>query len=164
MAGDIVGRGYGSPDFVKELRPSTYSVSTDKDSHFTDQLIQDASESENVSGLRSSRVRILKAVMQSDQQLKFGLFIYRTKDFDDLDIDSDKFVGYLEFNSPRYGVQQSGGQYRIDLNGLDIDYIDEDVTNQLHLVLKNLSPTTKNSGPTGEVKFDFSIETKSQRS
>jgi len=160
MAKSITGKGYGAPDFVKELRPAIYTVSTDKDTQFTDELAKNSIERENISGLRENRVCVVKASVQSDQLLRYGLFLYATSDFEESDIDLDKFVSYIEFNLPLYGIQQTGGQYRMDVNGLEIDYIDESEAKQLHLVLKNLSPTTKNQGSTGEVKFDLIIESK----
>ena len=160
MAKSITARGIGAPDFVKEFRPVVYTVASDKDTHFTEALIKNAIERENITGLRSDRVRITKVAIQSDQQLWYEILLYATDDFEESDLDSDKFIGSIEFNLPVYGFQQTTSQWRLDLEGLNIDYVDEDKTKEIHAVLKNLSPTAKIAGATGEVKIEFLCESR----
>lgn len=160
MVKSITARGIGAPDFVKELRTIIYTLSSNKDVHFTDQLAQNAIERENLTGLRSNRLRISRISIQSDQQLLYELLLYGTDAFEESDLDSDRFVASVELNLPTYGVQQTTSQWRLDLLNLNIDYIDVDSTMEIHAVLRNLSPTTKNAGATGEVKLDFLCESR----
>lgn len=152
--------GIGAPDFVKELRTVIYTVSSDKDSHFTGELVKDAVERENIAGLRSNRIRISKISIQSDQQLLFEVLLYGTDEFEEADLDEDRFIASVEFNLPTYGFQQTTSQWRLDIEGLNIDYVDVDGTKEIHAVLRNLSPTSKNAGAAGEVKVDFLCESR----
>ena len=158
MSKPITAKGIGAPDFVKELRAVIYTVSSDKDSHFTDSLAQNGVERENIEGLRSNRVRITRISIQADQQLFFEVLLYGTKDFEETDLDNDYFIASVELNLPIYGIQQTTSQWRLDIPDLNIDYVDSDKTKRLHVVLRNLSPTDKNAGATGEVKLDFLCE------
>jgi len=154
----IVARGIGAPDFVKELRTVIYTVSSDKDTHFTEELIKNAVERENIIGLRSNRVRISKVSIQSDQQLLYEVLLYSTDLFEESDLDTDRFIASVELNLPTYGFQQTESQWRLDIKNLNIDYIDVDLSKEIHVVLKNLSPTTKNAKASGEVKLEFLCE------
>ena len=160
MGKALTARGIGAPDFVKELRTVIYQVITDKDTHFTEALTKNSIERENVTGLRSNRTRITKMSIQADQRLWFEILLYGTDAFEESDLDSDKFIASVEFNLPVYGFQQTTNQWRMDIENLDIDYVDEDGTKEIHTVLKNLSPTSKIAGATGEVKVEFTCETR----
>ena len=154
----LVARGIGAPDFVKELRAVIYPVVSDKDVHFTGALIKNAVERENITGLRSDRVRISKISIQADQRLLYEVLLYGTDDFEESDLDDDRFIASVELNLPTYGFQQTTTQWRLDIEGLNIDYIDVDKTKEIHAVLRNLSPTTKVAGASGEVKLEFLCE------
>jgi len=158
MGKALTARGIGAPDFVKELRSVIYPVTSDKDTHFTEQLIKNAVERENITGLRSNRIRVSKISIQSDQRLLYEVLLYGTDAFEEADLDDDKFIASVELNLPTYGFQQTTGQWMLDIENLNIDYIDLDLTKEIHAVLRNLSPTTKNAGATGEVKLDFLCE------
>ena len=158
MAKPLIARGIGAPDFVKELRSVIYAVASDKDVDFTELIAKNGVERENLTGLRTNRVRIVKASIQSDQQLWYEILLYATDAFEETDLDTDRFIASIEFNLPVYGFQQTTTQWRLDIENLDIDYIDLDGTEEIHAVLKNLSPTSKNQGATGEVKVEFLCE------
>ena len=154
----ITSRGIGAPDFVKELRTVIYPVVSDKDVNFTGQLVKNAVERENITGLRSNRVRISKISIQADQQLLFEVLLYGTDLFEESDLDDDRFIASVELNLPTYGFQQTESQWRLDIENINIDYIDVDGTKEIHAVLRNLSPTTKTAGADGEVKLEFLCE------
>lgn len=160
MAKSLTARGIGAPDFVQELRTVIYTIPSDKDSHFTEELAKNAVERENITGLRSDRVRIPKISIQADQQLLFEVLLYGTDLFEEEDVDTDRFIAAVELNLPTYGFQQTTNQWRLDIENLDIDYIDADGTKEIHAVLRNLSPTSKNAGETGEVKLEFTCESR----
>ena len=158
MGRALTARGIGAPDFVKELRTVIYTISSDKDLHFTSQLVKNAVEREDLTGLRSNRIRISKISIQADQQLLFEVLLYGTDAFEEADLDDDRFVASVELNLPTYGFQQTENQWRLDVENLNIDYIDVDSTKEIHVVLRNLSPTTKTAGADGEVKLEFLCE------
>ena len=156
----LTARGIGAPDFVKELRTVIYTISSDKDLHFTGELVKNAVERENLTGLRTNRIRISKISIQADQQLLFELLLYGTDLFEETDLDTDRFIASVELNLPTYGFQQTTNQWRLDIENLNIDYVDVDGTKEIHVVLRNLSPTTKNAGATGEVKLELLCESR----
>ena len=160
MGKALTARGIGAPDFVKELRTVIYTISSDKDMHFTGELIKNAVERESIIGLRSNRIRISKISIQADQRLLFEVLLYGSDDFEESDLDNDYFIGAVELNLPIYGFQQTESQWRLDIENLNIDYVDLDGTKEIHVVLRNLSPTTKNAGTTGEVKLEFLCESR----
>lgn len=160
MGKEITARGIGAPDFIKELRTVVYTISTDKDAHFTSELAKDAIERENLTGLRNNRIRITKISIQSDQRLLYEVLLYGTDLFDESDLDEDRFIASVEMNLPTYGFQQTTSQWRLEITNLNIDYIDVDSTKEIHVVLRNLSPTTKNAGASGEVKLEFLCESR----
>lgn len=154
----ITAKGIGAPDFVKELRAVIYTVTSDKDQHFNEQLAKNEVERENISGLREDRVRITKVSIQADQQLLFEVLLYGSDDFEESNLDNDYFIASVELNLPTYGFQQTTNQWRLDIENLNIDYVDLDKAKEIHAVLRNLSPTTKIAGATGEVKLEFLCE------
>ena len=160
MGKSLTARGIGAPDFVKELRTVLYTIASDKDTQFTEALAKNDVERENISGLRSNRIRIAKISIQADQQLLFEVLLYGTDLFEEADLDEDRFIASVELNLPTYGFQQTTGQWRLDIENLNIDYIDVDGTKEIHAVLRNLSPTTKTAGATGEVKLEFLCESR----
>lgn len=159
MPGPLTPRGVGSPDFVTDLRQLIYTVSSNKDTHFTEYLAKNSVERENLTGLRSNRIRISHITIQSTQQLLFQLILYGTDAFDESDLADDRYVADVELDMPHYSLQQTTSQYRMDLD-VDINYEDIDETNELHIVLKNLSPTAKSIYPTTEIKIDFHCESR----
>ena len=160
MGKSLTARGIGAPDFVKELRTVIYTISSDKDLHFTGELVKNAVERENLEDLRSNRIRISKISIQADQQLLFEVLLYGKDTFEESDLDNDYFIGSVELNLPTYGFQQTTSQWRLDIENLNIDYVDLDGTKEIHVVLRNLSPTSKNAGDTGEVKLEFLCESR----
>lgn len=160
MGKELIARGIGAPDFVKELRTVIYTIPSSKGTHFTDELVKDAVERENLTGLRNNRIRIAKISIQADQQLLFEVLLYGTDLFEEADLDEDRFIASVELNLPTYGFQQTTGQWRLDIKNLNIDYVDVDSTKEIHVALRNLSPTTKNAGDTGEVKLEFLCESR----
>ena len=160
MSKAITARDIGAPDFVKELRSVIYPIVSDKDVHFTETVAKNGVERENLTGLRGNRVKITRISLQSDQQLDFQVLLYGTDAFEEANLDDDKFIASIEFNLPTYGTQQTTNQWKLDIEDLNIDYIDGDSTKELHVVLKNLSPTDKNAGATGEVKLEFLCESR----
>lgn len=160
MAVEVTGKGRGAPDFVKEFRQSIYIIDTDPGLHFTGALAQGVSEGEDITGLRTDRIRINEITIQSDQQLKYLLMIYRKDTKEESDLDDDSFLSAIEFDLETYGIQQDTSQWKMSISDVDLDYMDDDETKELHLVLVNLSTTTKNAGADGNVKFSFLCETR----
>ena len=136
-----------------------YTMRSDKDTHFTGSIAQNAVEEESLTGLISNKVRITGIIILSDQELAYRVILYSTDAFADADLDVDSLINEFEFDLPGYGRRIAGtGKYSMVVTDLDMDYIDEDGTKELHVALQNLSSTSKNAGATGEVVLRFIYE------
>ena len=148
-----------SPSNIVTAVQPFYTLRTDKDSHFTGAIAQNATEEENLTGLNTNKVRITSVAIQSDQQLDYRVILFNSDTFADTDLDADRYFADVELDLPSYGFRIAGaGQYYMVVNGLSIDYEDLDASKELHVALQNLSATGKNAGATGEVVVLFGYE------
>lgn len=135
------------------------TINSDKDTHFTGAIAQNAIEEENIAGLVANKIKIVGLSIQSDQQLDYRVIFFGKDTFADADLDVDAFTSEQELDLPSYGWRIAGaGQYYMVVNGLSIDYEDQDGTQELHVALQNLSVTAKGAGATGEVVLRFTYE------
>lgn len=135
------------------------TLRSDKDTHFTGQIVQNAQETENLTGLAWSKVRITGIMLQADQQLNFRVILWSKDTFDDTDLDADAFIAEVQVPLVTAGFQVAGAnQWYLDIRGVEIPYQDEDSTNEVHISLQNLSATAKNAGATGEVVVELAYE------
>jgi hypothetical protein len=143
----------------------TYSVRTDKDTHFTGAIAQNAKEDENVvlpgalDGIRGNARGYIKGIMiQSDENLAWELAFWSTDGFENTDLDLDTFISRWSFVVAD-GVRFGGtGQYYYYIEGLKIPYVDEDNTGELHMSLVNRSAAAKTAGAAGEVVVEVYME------
>lgn len=143
---------------VERLLPF-HTIRSDKDDHFTGAIAQNAVEEESLTGLIANKVRITGIVILSDQQLDYRVAFYSTDGFANADLDLDTLINEVELDLISYGWRIAGtGKYQMIITGLDVDYIDDDATNELHVALQNLSSTSKTAGSDGEVILRFIYE------
>jgi len=146
---------------TKDANPSLRYVRTDKDTHFTGAINQNATEEENITGLASSKIIINSIAILSDQLLNYRVILFSQDTFDNADLDVDSFWGEIGLDLPSYGFQIAGaGKYYMAVTGLNIPYEDKDGSEELHIALQNLSATAKNAGATGEVVLEVHYEIK----
>lgn len=157
-----IGGQYSSQPSGAGAVGSNYRLNTirsDKDTHFTEAIAQNAKEDENIAGLLSNNIRITKVAIQSDQQLDYRLIFWATDQFDNTDLDVDDFMAEREMDLTAYGFRIAGAnQWYMELDNLGIQYSDDDATHELHISLQNLSATGKNAGATGEVVVEITYE------
>ncbi len=137
-------------------------IRSDKDSHFTGAIAENAKEDESInmpSNWRASNITsmIIRGIaIQSDQNLEWDVAIWSSATTDDTDLDLNKFIDYINFQAT-IGKQIGGtGQYYYALSNLFIPYSDEDNTGKIHCSIINRSVTAKNAGATGEIVVIFS--------
>jgi ABC-type glycerol-3-phosphate transport system substrate-binding protein len=144
----------------------SYKVATDKDSHFTGAIAQNASEEENIvlpaalAGVNGDARGTIRAIaVLSDQALDWQL-VFCSKDvFTDADLDVDSCIVTYAFTASADALQIGGsGPYHYFKDGLALPYVDEDYSGELHVALVNRSVTGKNAGATGEVVVKIFIE------
>lgn len=140
-------------------------IRSDKDTHFTGALVQNAKEDESISfpgeiseiGVRE--LLITGASIQSDQNLEWDIFLWRNNNFDNTDLDIDGFVDFINFTAAS-GKQIAGaGQfYYPSSSNMAIPYrVDYPSLSQIHCSLVNRSAAAKNAGATGEIAVEFMV-------
>ena len=103
MAKVITARNVGNPDFILPLMKGLSVIRSDKDLHFTGALAKNASEQENLEGLKSDRITITQVNIRSEQNLHYQLLFFSKDGFTDSDLDVDSFIGAVDLNLPVYG-------------------------------------------------------------
>ena len=138
-------------------REERNEAKTDKDTHFTGSIAQNAIEEENITGLDANEISITGVSIVSDQQLKFRLWFFETDKFQEANFDDDEFVDFIDLDLATDGAQIGAtGAWYYAVSCLCIDYEDLDNTKELHIALQNLSAAAKNAGASGEVKLKCS--------
>ena len=140
-------------------------LDTDKDTHFTGGIALNAMETESVAfpadwGKTNIDECIIESVVvQADQNLEWDIFIWSKAEFDNTDLDLDKFTDYINFPVTS-GKRIAGANqyyYASPANNVKIPYRDQDRTQKIHIGLVNRSATAKNAGATGEIKLRLGI-------
>jgi len=142
-----------------------YVVTTDKDTHFTGAIAQNAVARENIpmpqaiaAGLRS-RSRLKSITLLSDQNLDWEIWLFsRSTTPLPTDVDANPFIGRWRFDIGD-GVQISAaGPYYYYIDGLDVPYEDADEKGELHLGLVPRTAGGKSAGAAGEVSIRCVLE------
>lgn len=159
----VVG-GSGKLEFTNDtIESGTLVLRSDKDSNFTGEIIQNAKEDENLTGLASNKVMIKAVRIEAKEALDFVVIFWSKDTFDDTDLDSDTFIEWVRFNlggTTGVNVIRPGGanQFYGSVTGLNIPYRDDDLSNELHVSLMNLSASAKTAGAAGEVIIEIDYE------
>lgn len=144
-------RQVGAPGLPQVIR-------SDKDTDFVLAQAQNVSDDANLAGLNGNSGRIRSVTVLADQALAWEIAFYSTDGFSDPDADVDSYIDSVRF-SEGDGLQDDGaGLYRYCASGLDIPYVDDDGTNEVHCRVINRSATGKNAGATGEIVVRVTIE------
>lgn len=152
LSGEEVGGGGG-------IAPPVYTLRTTSTVEFTDAIVTNATEEEDIAGLVANKVRITGISILSDQQLDYRLIFFSGAAFANADPDVDTFRNEVELDLPSYGFQIGGaGLWYMAVNGLDLDFQDNDGTSTLHVALQNLSAAAKIAGVGGEIVVIFTYE------
>lgn len=130
-----------------------YTVKSDKDTHFVTAIAVDAKEDADLVGLIANKLKITNVEIQAKENKHYVLWFWSkdTKSNVDLDLDAHKGTVDLDLsvNEKRIG---GAGQYYMDVSDVNLYYIDEDATNELHVSLQNLGVGAKSVGVAGELR------------
>ncbi len=162
----MIGREASAQAQTQEVSVSStqhfLTLRSDKDTHFTGAIIQNAKADENLTGLLGNKVRISGVSLQAKENLSFRVIFWKTNGFDDTDLDLDRFCGEVVIDLPANGFQiAAANQYYLDMRGLDLDYEDEGLSNELHVSLMCLTVAGKSAGAAGEVVLEIFYEPRS---
>jgi len=132
---------------------------SDKDTHFTGSLSENAGELEalTITATQFTNEFVIEQIsIISNQNLEWDLFIWSSSIGPDTsDYDDDTYIEYQNF--PKTTGKQIGGAGGFYYSASDIkipyrdDDIDERANGSVHCTLVNRSSTSKNAGATGEV-------------
>jgi hypothetical protein len=136
--------------------PPVKRIRSAEATHFRDAIAQNAVEHENITitGVGKTNEYLIESIsVQSDQNLAWDIFFWRTDGNLDSALDSDTFVDFIEFAAAEGKRIAGANQYYYAATGLSIVYIDSDRTDppELHLSLVNRSSSAKNAGDSGSV-------------
>ena len=138
-------------------REERNQLKSDKDTHFSGAIAQNAIESENITGLTANEITITGISMIGDENLSYRVWLFETDDFQESDLDNDEFVEFVDLDLSANGARIAGaGAYYYAQTNLNIDYEDLDATNELHIALQNLSAGAKTAGAAGEIVLKIS--------
>ena len=131
-----------------------------KGTHFTGEILQNAHETENITGLQFNKVNVLGINIQTSQNLHMALWFWAKDTFENVDLNEDSFLDFLELDIPTNGKRIWDGsafnQYYLNVSGLGIMYEDEDQSQELHISLQNLSSTAKAAGSNVQIDILYS--------
>lgn len=142
-----------------------YFIDSDKDTHFTGALIQNAIENESIafpSILTDTGVHGLLIVgisVQADEQLDWDIILWGKSTFSSTDLDSDNFIDFFNFPTASGKRIAGANQYywASPANNVEVFYKDLDNSGKLHVGLVNRNAGAKTAGAAGEIKIRFSV-------
>jgi len=103
MGKTLTGRRAGMVDYIEAARYPSRNVVSDSNRHFTEELVKNESEQENLTGLVSNKIIVRNVAINTAQALHFRLEFYSRDSFTDLDLDEDTFLGAVELDLTKYG-------------------------------------------------------------
>lgn len=149
-------------------------IRSDKDTHFTGALAQNAGEEENIvlalytamaatrlgaiEPAKSARLTIREITVISDENLAWEVQFYKSDDFANSDLDLDDFLFSHAFSASD-GAQVGGtGAFYYNQTKLEGAYYDADGTGEIHIKLVNRSAASKSADAAGEVVVEVRAE------
>jgi len=133
-------------------------IQTDKDVHFTQEILQNQCENE-ILNLPTNKCVIDGITIQSKQPLNYKLIIFGNNYFNNSNMNIEKFIGSIDLDmtqSPTFRIDNSN-QYRLNSEDLNLFYTDYNETNKLYISLMNMSITPKLNGVDGEIQINIKI-------
>jgi len=133
-------------------------IQTDKDIHFTQELLQNQCENE-ILNIPTNKCVIDGLTIQSKQPLNYKLLIFGNNYFNNSNMNIEKFIGSIDLDmtqSPTFRIDNSN-QYRLNSEDLRIFYQDYNEVNKLYVSLMNESITPKKSGIDGGIQINIKI-------
>lgn len=133
-------------------------ITSDRTLHFTNQLVKNESENENISGLSTNTCIINGISVQSKQALIYKLMLWKKNTFNNIDMNLDTYIGCIDIDlTSKDTIKMENNPYRLNIEDIRFIYQDLDSTNTLHISLLNMSDEIKKSGIDGEIKLDIKV-------
>lgn len=145
-------------EITTTLEQRFYTISSARATHFSTAIAQAAKDDEHITGLLDNRIYIKSVSIKSTQKLDFYLLFYNTDATDDANVDTDSMCGQVHLDLITHAKRLGTGLYYMTSEDLDLEYVDEDATNELHMALYNASATAKAAGAGGYLQIDVKYE------
>ena len=105
MSKTLTSTKTGVPDFATIGQFQESVLRSNSTLHFTGSLVQDGTESEDIGGLLSNRITIVRLSLQARQRLIYSLSLFGADTFTQADLDKDYLLGAVKFDLTKYGSQ-----------------------------------------------------------
>ncbi len=132
-------------------------LTTNSTIHFTEELLKNEFENEDITNLHSNNCVINGISILSKQALNFRLLFWKNNTFNNSNINNNSYIGNIELDLTSNPTINFDSFYRLNVEDAKLTYIDLDNLNTLHISLLNLSNETKKAGIDGEVKLDIKL-------
>jgi len=150
---DSQGRAVTAPARAREF----FTVRSESSAHFDDAVVQNDTVNENLTGLSNNKVRIVRARVNSVQNLDWELMFWKTHAFGEGGIDDSGFCGAVGLDAMD-ARSMLDCPYHYSSGPLDILYEDCEHDHELHVSLCNRSAVSKLPGPAGAVVVEIEYE------
>jgi len=150
---DEQGRAVTAPARAREF----FTVRSESSAHFDDAVVQNDTVNENLTGLSNNKVRIVRARVNSVQNLDWELMFWKTHAFGEGGIDDSGFCGAVGLDAMD-ARSMLDCPYHYSSGPLDILYEDCEHDHELHVSLCNRSAVSKLPGPAGAVVVEIEYE------
>lgn len=135
-------------------------IEIDGDTYFTDALIQDASENENIP-INGAEITIVNISLYAREQLKFRIWFYSRDTFAANDL-----LGFIDFDLPTTAITKVIGAttyYYYNISDVELSYRDadsaSDIDSELHIQVENKSVAAKTADAAGKIQLSLSYGT-----
>lgn len=146
------------PNFIATLK-------TDKDTEFTGALATNAVEYEDIalpsalSGIGGrARIRLSMISIIATENLDYELMLFSKDTHATSDPDTNSFLGNWRFVAATAVRIAGAGLYYYFISGLDVPYVDDDASGELHVGLVNRSVASKTAGAGGALSVSFTFD------
>lgn len=140
------------------------TVRSDKDTHFTGALIQNAVEHENLdlpddlATLEADEFIVESIIVQSKENLEWDVYLFANASNTNTDYDLDTFVDQTNFTVASGKRIAGANQYYYPTPVMGIPYkITDPETGKIHVALVNRSAGAKSAGAAGEIVIGIKL-------
>jgi len=154
--------GYDQAQDALKNETVWYTIRSDKDSHFTSDIINGNSDNENLTGLAANkwRVKRVKCQLVADAARAFDIWFAKKDTYQTVDLDTDSVAAQVTFIAAdgKQANSASYPQYYYDSGALDIPMEDLDGTYEAHTMLVWRDANAYDPTDPGTDKFIVEVE------
>ena len=108
MSKALTSTGIGEQDFIPARYPGIRTLRSSSTLHFTGAIAKNGSETENLTGLRTNKIKITRVTLFGSQALHYRILFFSKDTFTNTDLDLDKIIGEIDLDFSIYSILKSG--------------------------------------------------------